>query len=59
MFEASIEMSLSTKEHNVLEVSVIDVRIYSKQSLKDYLYDIDEVFGEGHSELTREYFLVV
>ena len=54
MFEASIQMCLSRQQHNVLEMCMVDVCIYSKQSLEYDFDDVDEVlegrelqFGKG------------
>ena len=52
-------MSLGRQEHYVLEVSVVDVSVYPKQALENYLYDVNEISWEGHAELAGEHFLVV
>jgi hypothetical protein len=42
-------VSLCRQKHDMLEVRVIDVGIYSEQTLEDNLDNIDKVFGEGYS----------
>ena len=49
VLEAGVQVSLCREQHNVLEVCMVYVRVHSKQALKDHLYDIDEVFREGHA----------
>ena len=52
-------MSLSTKEHYVLEVSVVDVSIHAEESLENDLDDVHKVLGERNPEGTGENLLVV
>ena len=59
VFEASVEVSLRREQHDVLEVSVVDVRVHSEQPLEDHLDNVQEVLGEGHTNRTREDLLVV
>jgi hypothetical protein len=59
MLEAGVEMGFSRKQHDVLKVGVVDVRVNSEQSLKDHLYYVDKVSGERNAQLTRENLFVV
>jgi hypothetical protein len=59
VLETCVEMGLSREEHDMLEMSMVDVGVNSEESLENNLDDVDEVFGEGHSELTREDLFVV
>lgn len=43
----------------MLEVSVVDMSIYSKQALENYLYDVNKISRERYTKLTGEHFLVV
>ena len=59
MLEARVEVSLRREEHDVLEVCVVDVSIHSEETLENDLDDVEEIFGEGNTEGTREDLLVV
>lgn len=59
MFKASIQMSFSTQEHDVLEMCMVDVSVHSEKSLEDYLNYTDKVLGERHSKLAWENLLIV
>ena len=49
MLEACVEMSFCTQEHNMLEVSMINMRINSKKSLENDFNDIHEVLRKWNS----------
>jgi hypothetical protein len=49
MLEASIQMSLRRKQHNMLEMCMVDMCINSEQSLEDNLDNVDKIFWERHS----------
>lgn len=59
MFETGVEVGLRTQEHDVLEVGVVNVRVYAEEPLEYYLDDIEEVLRERHTEGAREDLLVV
>ena len=59
MFEASIEMCFRTEEHDMLKVSVINMRIYSEQSFENDFNYVHEVFWEWDTKSAWEYFFVV
>jgi hypothetical protein len=59
VFEASIEMSFSREQHNMLEVSMIDMGIHSEEPLEDDLDNVHKVFGERYSQLAGKYFLII
>ena len=59
MFETGIQVSFSREKHDMLEVSMVDMGIYSEQPLEDDFDDVHEVLGEGHSQLAGEYFLII
>ena len=59
VLEAGVQVRLGRQQHNVLEVSVVDVRVHTEETLEDHLDDVHEVLREGHSQGAREYFLVV
>lgn len=44
MLEASIEMSFFFQTHNLLEMCVIDVSVYTEQSLEYCLNDIQKIW---------------
>ena len=50
VLEARIQMGFSREQHYVLKVSMIDMRIYSKQSLEDYFDDVCEILRERYAE---------
>ena len=52
-------MSLSTEEHDMLEVSVVNVGVNSEQALEYDLYNVLKVLGEWYSQLAGEDLLVV
>ena len=52
-------MRLGTQQHDVLEVRVIYVGIYSEQALEYYLNNCLKVAGEGNTERTWEDLLIV
>ena len=59
MLEASVEVSLSLQQHDVLEVRMVDVGINSEEPLEYHLDDVHEILREGNAESTREDLLVV
>ncbi len=59
MLEAGVQVGLSREQHDVLEVSVVDVGVHSEQAFEDHLDDVHEVLGELHSQLTGEDLLIV
>ena len=59
VLEASVEVVFCREEHEVVEVCVVDVSIHSEDTLENDLYDIVEIFWEGNTEGTGEYFLVI
>ena len=59
MFETCVQMSLGTKKHNMLKVSMIDMCIHSKKPLEDDLYNIHEILGKWYSQSTWENFFVI
>ena len=48
MLEAGVEMCFLSKRDNLVEVGIVDMRIYSKQSLEDVFDYLLEVLGEGY-----------
>jgi len=46
MFKARVEVSLGTQTHNLLEVTVIYVRVDPEQTPEDLLDDAVKIFGE-------------
>lgn len=59
MFEASVEMCLCTQQHDVLEMRVINMSIYSEESLEDHLDYIHEILWKGYAKSTWENLLVI
>ena len=59
MLETSVQVRLSSQEHNVLEVGVVDVRVHSEKSFENYFDDVHEVLREGDAESTGEDYFVV
>ena len=59
MLETGVQMGLSAKKHDVLEVGVVNVSINSKQTLEDHFDNVLKVLGEGYSQLAREDLLIV
>ena len=59
VLEAGVQVRLGREEHDVLEVSVVDVSIDSEETLEDDLDDVEEVLREGDAESARENLLVV
>ena len=49
MLEASIQMGLSAQKHDMLEVGVVDVSVYSKQPFENHFYDVHKVLREWNS----------
>lgn len=43
----------------MLEMSVVDMSVDSKQSLEDYFDNVDEIFGERYSESAGEDFFII
>ena len=43
----------------MLEVSMVDVGVNSKQPFEDHLDDVGEILWERYAKRTREYFLIV
>ena len=58
MFEASVEMCLCTQQHDVLEMRVVNMSIYSEESLEDHLDYIHEILWKGYAKSTWENLLV-
>ena len=59
VLKAGIQVSLGAEEHDVLEVSVVDVRVNAEESLEDHLNDGLKVPWERYTKCTREDLLVV
>ena len=59
VLEARVEVGFCREEHDVLEVCVVDVSIHSEETLENDLDNVEEIFGEGDTEGTREDLLVV
>ena len=59
VLEARIQMGFGREQHYVLKVSMVDMRIYSKQSLEYYLDNSCKILGEWNTQLAWEDFLVI
>ena len=59
VLEACVEMRLCRQQHDVLEVSVVDVSIHSEQSLEDHFDDCFEIARKWYSKGTGENLLVI
>jgi hypothetical protein len=59
MLETGVQVSLRRQKHDVLEMRVVDMRIDTEQALEDNLNDVQEIFREGHTQGTRENFLII
>ena len=59
MFETCVQMVLSSKVHDVLKMSVVNVSVYSEQPFENHLHNIYEILWECNSDLTREQMLIV
>jgi len=49
VLEASVQVGLSTQKHDVLKVSVVNVRVHPEQTLENHLYDVHEVLWERNA----------
>ena len=54
MLEAGVEMCLGTQKHDVLEMRVVDMSIYSEESLKDHFDNVHKILGVGERYLLRD-----
>lgn len=54
VLEAGVEMRFLSKRNDLVEVGVVYMCVYSKQSFKDVFYDLLEVLREGHVHTRRE-----
>merc|ERR1712228_507515 len=54
VLEARVQMGLSIKLHDLLNVVVVHMSVDSKESLQNRLYDLPKVFRKRHSVLDRE-----
>ena len=52
-------MSLSAQKHHMLEMCVINVSIYSKESFENHFNDIQKVLRKWDPQGTWEYFFVI
>ena len=52
-------MSLSAKEHYVLEMSVVNMSVDSEKPFEYNFDDVHEILWEWYPQSTREYFLIV
>ena len=59
VLEARVQVRLGWKQHDVLKMRVVDVRIHAEQTLEDHLDDSLEVARERNSERARENLLVI
>lgn len=59
MLEACVQMRLRAQQHNMLEMSMVDVGVDSEQPFENHLDDVHEVLRKRYAESAREYFLVI
>ena len=59
MLKACVQMSLSAKQHHVLEVSMVDVSIYSEKTLENNFDNVHKVLWERNSDCTWKNLFVV
>ena len=51
MLKASIQVGLSAQKHDMLEVGVVDVSVYSKQPFENHFYDVHEILREWDANI--------
>jgi hypothetical protein len=49
MFETSVQMRFCRQQHNVLEMGMVNVRVYSEKSFENNFDNIDKVSWEWYS----------
>ena len=59
MFEAGIQMVLHAKGHDVLEMSVVDMRVDTEKSLEDNFDSSSEISREHDANLRGKQVLIV
>ena len=59
VLKACIQMGFGTQQHDVLEMSVINVGVHSEKSFEYHFDDVHKVFGERYTKRTREYFFII
>ena len=59
MLKTSVEVSLSWEKHDMLEMGMVDVSIYSEKTFENYFDYASEVTRELHTNLARENFFII
>ena len=49
VLEASVEMVFRAERHDLVKMSVVDVRVHAEQSLEYHLNDLQEVLWKRHA----------